>query len=568
MVNLIPRALWVNPYQVGVAGYRYWRIYINYTGQAAAIIAEMEWRSTPGGADQTGSGTASASGTNAGSPAAVVDNNNSTAWVSNVDMLSVPGTPAIWTYDFGVGVVKDIQEITIRADANVGNGNYAPNAFHIQRSVDGSTWVTVWGVRSITNWTDAETRTFTRPVDYATTPQYGNTSSIGDRTGPITVTTTASMSGSITALVNGNNTSDELYWSVTSSPVEIKFAFGVGVSKVIDGFTFYQSNGAINHGTWQMAGSNDDSSYTTFPESFLLGDNTNQQSVQTLTNTTGYRYYKLTKIAGSTSASGFIYEFDFKIKDAGAAMLWTPIALGSNLLAWFKGDTNTGSNGALIQTWTDQSSNNKNLTQVTSGLRPTLDTTGLNGMNVVDFDAATIQWFDLPLSTFTGATSASVYLVIKIDNDPPGSTPKTGLWRTGHAANMTHFPFTDGNVYQDFTRSTVVNTGNPTASLASWRIVGMHSVTNDWAMFVDGVSHFSTATSTFSVSLGSISVGRSDDGAGNFVYLDGKIAEIYFTKAKQSSTEREKCEGYLAHRWGLTGNLAGGHPYKSTPPTV
>ena len=29
-----------------------------------------------------------------------------------------------------------------------------------------------------------------------------------------------------------------------------------------------------------------------------------------------------------------------------------------------------------------------------------------------------------------------------------------------------------------------------------------------------------------------------------------------------SSTNREKLEGYLAHKWGLTGSLSNDHPYK------
>lgn len=33
-----------------------------------------------------------------------------------------------------------------------------------------------------------------------------------------------------------------------------------------------------------------------------------------------------------------------------------------------------------------------------------------------------------------------------------------------------------------------------------------------------------------------------------------------------SSSNRERLEGYLAHQWGLAGNLPAGHPYKSTPP--
>ena len=33
-------------------------------------------------------------------------------------------------------------------------------------------------------------------------------------------------------------------------------------------------------------------------------------------------------------------------------------------------------------------------------------------------------------------------------------------------------------------------------------------------------------------------------------------------------SEIEKAEGYLAHKWGLTGQLEEVHPYKNTPPTA
>jgi hypothetical protein len=32
-------------------------------------------------------------------------------------------------------------------------------------------------------------------------------------------------------------------------------------------------------------------------------------------------------------------------------------------------------------------------------------------------------------------------------------------------------------------------------------------------------------------------------------------------------THLEKAEGYLAHKWGLEGNLNSSHPYRNTPPT-
>ena len=47
---------------------------------------------------------------------------------------------------------------------------------------------------------------------------------------------------------------------------------------------------------------------------------------------------------------------------------------------------------------------------------------------------------------------------------------------------------------------------------------------------------------------------------------DGPIAEIVVTNTVLSTENRQKLEGYLAHKWGLTANLASSHPYKSTLP--
>jgi len=42
---------------------------------------------------------------------------------------------------------------------------------------------------------------------------------------------------------------------------------------------------------------------------------------------------------------------------------------------------------------------------------------------------------------------------------------------------------------------------------------------------------------------------------------------IMITGSSFSDADRQRVEGYLAHKWGLTGDLAGDHPYKSSAPT-
>ena len=52
---------------------------------------------------------------------------------------------------------------------------------------------------------------------------------------------------------------------------------------------------------------------------------------------------------------------------------------------------------------------------------------------------------------------------------------------------------------------------------------------------------------------------------GSGLQLDGKVGEVVGL-ASSLTTDREKLEGYAAHRWGLEGLLPAGHPYKASAP--
>jgi hypothetical protein len=57
-----------------------------------------------------------------------------------------------------------------------------------------------------------------------------------------------------------------------------------------------------------------------------------------------------------------------------------------------------------------------------------------------------------------------------------------------------------------------------------------------------------------------------NDNSGN--KIDGAVGEVVVGNGALSDGDREKIEGYLAHKWGLTANLPAAHPYKSLAPTV
>ena len=51
------------------------------------------------------------------------------------------------------------------------------------------------------------------------------------------------------------------------------------------------------------------------------------------------------------------------------------------------------------------------------------------------------------------------------------------------------------------------------------------------------------------------------------IFFEGDIAEFIIVDGVASTSDRQKVEGYLAHKWGTTSALASSHPYKSSQPT-
>lgn len=157
------------------------------------------------------------------------------------------------------------------------------------------------------------------PGGCACSPAY----STGDRTGSITVTEDGTLrTGTPSNLVDGAtglNSSDSVDYAPStsiSSSVWIQFDFGVGNSILITEARWYQ-NAATNMATWQWYGSDTSmggSGGTAIGSSFTLGGATPFQTQTQLNgNTTGYRYYELRGVSGTTGTPNpWIQEIEFE----------------------------------------------------------------------------------------------------------------------------------------------------------------------------------------------------------------------------------------------------------------
>ncbi len=136
-----------------IGAHRYWRVYFTAGVSAYTTVSEAQLREYLGGADLTGSGTASADSTYTGAyPASnAFDDDTSTQWTSAATY------PHWLKYDFGSGNDTAVTEYTLRAKTE--HVDDMPTAWQLEYSDDGSTW-TVADSRADEVFAPAETKTF------------------------------------------------------------------------------------------------------------------------------------------------------------------------------------------------------------------------------------------------------------------------------------------------------------------------------------------------------------------------------------------------------------------------
>ena len=224
--------------------------------------------------------------------------------------------------------------------------------------------------------------------------------------------------------------------------------------------------------------------------------------------------------------------------------------------------------GQGVSNWSDKSGNNRNASQGTDGFRPITGAASQNGLNVLQFNGSDEFFtFGTALNNIglVAPLGCSVFMMVKIDTDPPPTDAQSGLWKIDSGSDNTHYRFLDGNIYDGFGSNVRKVPGNVATNLAQWNILEVFNDTaNGYNFWLNGTAVFGTASNTYGIS-GTSFLGRS--GAAGGFFLDGNIAEMILCEgASISVADRQLFEGYLAWKWGRQSVLPGGHPYKNEPP--
>jgi len=239
---------------------------------------------------------------------------------------------------------------------------------------------------------------------------------------------------------------------------------------------------------------------------------------------------------------------------------WTPAALGANLALWLDAaDASTITlNGSTVSQWNDKSGNSRNATQSNASLQPTYNTTVVNGRPALVF---TNHQLDLPAGTYTPSPAIAIAA-------NRGTATGVGLLLQNTTQIVVPFNYTASTNFWCARRGSgqIAPTVPPASAGGSDIYLGDSGASNGttWTYTYNGSTP--ATTTNFGLAGGTSNGNLIGRDAGGGSPLQGNISEIVVTNGNLSTTDRQRLEGYLAHKWGLTANLPAGHPYKTTPP--
>ena len=171
-------------------------------------------------------------------------------------------------------------------------------------------------------------------------------------------------------------------------------------------------------------------------------------------------------------------------------------------------------------TWTDTSGLGNHATVLRAGGEPTLAAGSTpTGQSAVRFDGND-DGFSLP-NFLSGDSAAEVFIVLRADADPPGAD-QSGLWNFGSTGDNSHYPWTDGVVYDEFGTGGRKTSGNPAPALTQYNIYNVRSEPGLWQSRFNNNVHYTDNANVVGFATNP-KLGESESESYNF---DGDIAEI------------------------------------------
>lgn len=244
------------------------------------------------------------------------------------------------------------------------------------------------------------------------------------------------------------------------------------------------------------------------------------------------------------------------------------------LYAWYDAtqglyDATTGgnlvtANGAAVARWEDMSGNGRHLVQSNATYRPNVQSNGLAGKNVVDFNNQVLV--SNAANWGLGTNKVFVFYVLKWDSQPANAI----LMRLSDstAGNFQFFNYWDGSTYKFYPRfytngfwSASVDTSTIGTTWQSQYALFPRASSFQTSLYKNKIQIATVSSNDNNINFSSnryFGLGANITAAGALNtsfpdYFDGKIAElaIYITSRSINATDLGNINNYFAEKWGI-----------------
>ena len=266
--------------------------------------------------------------------------------------------------------------------------------------------------------------------------------------------------------------------------------------------------------------------------------------------------------------------------------LWLDAADASTLYDATSGGSLVAADGDVAR-WEDKSGNGNHVTQSASGNRPQRKTAYEGGMDSLLFNGTsdamslasnlsigthTVLVVARNTSTITSATAFQCMLSGGSYTHPSTTTSDWLFCAGSVTGNLTNERLSNVVLAHAAVAANVYGNGKTNADVSTG-IIGVSSYSPGGTLVarLNGQADYATASSVGSFSNTNTRYPTLLRSVGNrfsntTAHWSGTISAVVVATSVLSTGDIEKLEGYYAHRFGMTANLPGGHPYKTVAP--
>ena len=244
-------------------------------------------------------------------------------------------------------------------------------------------------------------------------------------------------------------------------------------------------------------------------------------------------------------------------------VLWSPSDISTE--GWW--DASDGStittSGSEVTLVTDKSGNSYDLSTTTSyASGPTIGTVSQNGLNVFEFAPTIPSYQVLENNSFAwNQSSSAIAFAMVFRCDDEAQTDQDFLISGTETLNprIAARRSTSDNLQILTSSNSIQTSGGDVTEGQVYLVVLKFNSTNSFIR-LDGTERATGNIGTPAFSSLNIGTNFNEDQT-----IEGFIGEVV---AFSDLTKTEIIEGYLAHKWGIEGNLDSSHPYALSAPTI